>query len=486
VTHALTVELDTARLKYPQDVDVVSEYLIEVTNPGSSELNIPLVFDEGAIVGSVTGTSMVLLDDSHYGAPTGLPVQISKNWHITSNNRQIYDGQWLRGSTMVTLAGNETKRFRLKVICGHWANVPAASHAQLCLIGWGGNWKWEESALGSWGENFCFDPTQQLGGTFITDVRPAFTTPKSGSGTHNWTENGGGGNMLIYYDSNNTLRFHKRIKTAYRWTGPNLTEVHYSGVTDDDKIRFTYVNQLGRTYDYQRRFINFKYEFLQNVTSPNRLVYFQMAADRYTLAKYDYYDLGDDNGLISTNTPNPGGNAYNGSFNFDDRWLSIDDLTGLGATAKSRRGIIARDMTLNGSSLTPYMHTWGNTWGSTTMLFDLSADSVSKSYSAGDVVEGGVEYIMPPISSGDYWGGDSEFQARLSSYQNEWDAVYDEVANNDDLSVTAYTGTLLESFPVKVKAKSTGSVFADFEISSGGIGAVPIILIGVPAGNWGS
>ncbi len=34
---------------------------------------------------------------------------------------------------------------------GRWGGVPAASHAQLSLIGWGWNQLWEEAAIGSWG-----------------------------------------------------------------------------------------------------------------------------------------------------------------------------------------------------------------------------------------------------------------------------------------------------------------------------------------------
>ena len=41
-----------------------------------------------------------------------------------------------------------------------------------------------------------YDPTQHLGAAFIDDVRPALTTNKSGSGTHRWTENAGGGDTL--------------------------------------------------------------------------------------------------------------------------------------------------------------------------------------------------------------------------------------------------------------------------------------------------
>ncbi|NIP96931.1 MAG: hypothetical protein GWO24_27245, partial [Akkermansiaceae bacterium] len=102
-----------------------------------------------------------------------------------------------------------------------------------------------------------------------------------------------------------------------------------------------------------------------------------------------------------------GGNAYKGTpIPFDHKWLSVDDQTGGGNRARSLRGLMARSSTLNGQPLPLYLHRYGRTWGSSTMLFDLSGSSVSNSYSAGDVVEGELEFVMPPQRVADYWGGD--------------------------------------------------------------------------------
>jgi len=146
-----------------------------VTNPTQSPLDIPLVFEEN-VPRAITGTVM-LLTDAEDGKPTGIPVQISKNWHVNDDTglKAIHHGYWLRGSTYLTLPAGVTKRFKLKVVFGYWAQAAAASHAQLSLIGWGGNWKWDESALGSWGESMTYDPTQHLGSAFMDDIRPALT-----------------------------------------------------------------------------------------------------------------------------------------------------------------------------------------------------------------------------------------------------------------------------------------------------------------------
>jgi hypothetical protein len=119
------------------------------------------------------------------------------------------------------------------------------------------------------------------------------------------------------------------------------------------------------------------------------------------------------------------------------------------------------------------------------MMFDLSSESVRRSYRAGDVVEGELEFILPPKTVDDYWGRDSEFAGRLKAYStNPWQAAYDEYRHNSRLSVSTHRGTLRRHYPVEIQASvSKGSVLADFTVSSGGIGHVPVVLKGVPLGT---
>ena len=479
---ALHIDVPADSVKYPAATHRVDEYVIEVYNPTDSYSNIPLVFDQ-VVPRAVTGTVMTLCEEED-GRPTGIPVQISKNWHKDKDNPSLHEGPWLRGYTLVTLGARETRRFRLRAIYGYWSGVGAVSHAQHCLVGWGGHWKWDESALGAWGESMCYDPTQHLGSSYIGDVRPSFTTSMSG-GSHNWTENVGGGDFLIYYDGANTFRWAKRLKTAYRWTGPNMTEVLYSGITDDEKIRFNYTTRSVRTNDYHRRFHAYQYRFLEDVTAPSRLVFYQMAADYYTGPTFTHYYRGDETGLLSSYVSNPGGNTYKGTaIPFDHQWLAIDDETSSNGTTKARRGIISLSSTLNGNPLPLYLHTYGRSWGTPKMFFDMSSDSVRRSYAAGDVVAGELEFILLPKTVTNYWGADSEFESRLSSYgSNAWQAIRDEFKYNIQLSVTTHQGTLLRHYPIEIQASTTsGAVLADFTVNSGGIGHVPVLLKGVQKG----
>lgn len=340
------IDVPAERVSYPEDTNRIDEYLIEVRNPADLPSHIPLIFDQ-VIPRAITGTVMILCEASD-GRPTGLPVQISKNWHREKDNPTVHEGSWLRGYTVVPLELGQTRRLRLRVIYGYWGGVGAVSHAQLSVIGYGGNWKWDESALGAWGESMTYDPTLHLGAAFIDDVRPAFTTSMQGR-QYGWTENVGGGDFLIYYDQANRFRWGKRIKTAYHWTGPNMTEVWYSGITDDEKIRFIYTTCLVRANDYHRCFHTYQYRFLDDVFSPVRLVFYQMAADYYIGPSFTNYYLGNETGLLSSHVSDPGGNAYKGPpIPFNDRWIAIDDETSTNGRVKGRRGLVSLASTLNG------------------------------------------------------------------------------------------------------------------------------------------
>ena len=499
-THAFNIDVPADSVKYPSAAGRVDEYLLEVSNPLSEVTNIPLRFIQPT-PRAITGTVM-LLSDADSGRPLGIPVQISKNWHGSSAN--VHQGQWLRGSTMLTLQPGATQRMKLRLVYGYWGGAGTVSHSQLSLIGYNANWKWDESALGAWGESLTFDPTQHLGGAFLDDIRPTFTNSYDNTGaykdpgiintTHNWTENIGGGDFLIYRDSDNKYRWLKRLKTCYYQTGPNQTEVHYSGVTDDDKIRVNYTSRMMSTLDYHRHFHAYNYEFLQDVTDPTRLTFFQMAADYYNTALYDNYYIGDTSGLLATENinavvdPIAGGNTYKGDpISMDGKWLSIDDSFGnSGAvTALALRGLIPLSSTLNGTSLPLHLHKYGRSWGSRapSILFDFSADSVSRSYSAGDVVAGEIQFILPPQHVDNYWGSDGELIARLSGYGDaNWQPVRDELVENIQMAVSVHQGTLQDNYPLVIQAATGKRVLTDFTVTRGGIGHVPLLLKGADAG----
>lgn len=497
-THAFNIDVPAGAVKYPSAIDRVDEYLIEVTNPLSAVTNIPLRFIQPS-PRAITGTVM-LLSDADSGRPLGIPVQLSKNWHV--NIATVHGGTWLRGSTMLTLQPGATQRIKLRLVYGYWGGAGTVSHSQLSLVGFvKGNWKWDESALGAWGESMTFDPTLHLGAAFMCDIRPSFTQSYENSRaykdggiantTYNWTENVGGGDFLTYRDSANSYHWLKRLKTCYYQTGPNLTEVHYSGVTDDDKIRVNYTSRMVATSDYHRRFHAYQYNFLEDVTDPSRLVFYQMAADYYHLANFSDFHVGDATGLLTTvdindaGNPIAGGNSYKGdSILMDGKWLSADEISGqYGYAAQALRGLIPLSSTLNGNALPLHLHKYGRAYNSSTVLFDFSSDAVNRSYSAGDVVAGEIEFIMPPQHRDNYWGSDGELIARLSGYgDTNWEPVRDELVENIQMAVSVHQGTLQNNYPLEIQAATGKRVLTDFTVTRGGIGHVPLLLKGADAG----
>ena len=130
---------------------------------------------------------MLLLPD---GSPSGLPLQVSKNWH------EGHPLSWLSVSTACMLPPNSTTLLTLRVVFAHWGGLPSVSHAQLCLIGWGGGHQvWHESALGSFGENFVYQPDGGSRRSKVTDVRPMsvcnMDSTASNCKKYRWTENVG-------------------------------------------------------------------------------------------------------------------------------------------------------------------------------------------------------------------------------------------------------------------------------------------------------
>ena len=121
-----------------------------------------------------------------------IPVQLSKNWHERAE-AGAYSGVWFHGISQIRVPAKSDIGLELTLSYGHWGGVAAASHAQLCLIGWGSNQLWDQSALGSWGESICYEPDRIQAQCGILDVRPVMVKSMSGNKPWNWTHNIGGG-----------------------------------------------------------------------------------------------------------------------------------------------------------------------------------------------------------------------------------------------------------------------------------------------------
>ncbi len=402
------------------------------------------------------------------GNPVGIPVQLSKNWHTATGDR--WQGPWFHGLTMLTVPANRTVSFEILLAGQNYGGLPAASHSQLCLVGWGGNQQWDEAAIGCWGENLCYDPESDLASAIGTDSRPLLLLNSSGQ-QKQWTGNYGGCDFIRYYDGGNVRRYQKRIRTKYSSYGPGLTDVTYAGQTDDSKIEFTYGASLYRSSDYTRGLHRIRYD-VKTDAAFMRMVFFQMASDNYNYngGSSQAYGYGDQLAAVAqwtTNISSPveliGPRPWFSTINCPVD-SSVPSLCGVS------RGFIIRSWRarINGQDgVKPHFVTSGS-------RFDIVPPPGVATLKAGDYVEAEIERVYFGQSAAGYYGGDTNYAAALSAYGNTHSLVLREaIGNNIAASITV--GQLESAYPIRVRATNNLAVLA----VKGGVGYVPITLTGL-------
>ena len=201
-----------------------------------------------------------------------------------------------------------TIELELTLAYGHWGGVAAASHAQLCLIGWGSNQLWDQSALGAWGESICYEPDQVQANCTITDVRPAMVRSDGKEERWGWTSNVGGGDFFRLFDPAGNRVAHAAMRTTYHRQGPCLTEVTYAGRIGAGITHATTVS-LARTDDIVRGVYRLRLD-VNKATDFSRFVIFQIGADTYNSTRERKMALGNESGLVKEWDTQWGGNTY--------------------------------------------------------------------------------------------------------------------------------------------------------------------------------
>ena len=442
---------------------------------------------KGGVMG-IVGLSAMLRDKDGY--PSGLPIQISKNWHASTPRHvkkgwvpERYRGSWYRGLTMLTVPAKQKIELEYTSVNAHWGGLPAASHAQLCLVGWGSNQLWEQAAIGSWGENLCFEPDNGQRAGAITDTRPLMI---SGMGDKpnrkwGWTCNVGGADFLIYYTDPKTKQHHTRMRRLRHRNCPVLTETTYAGRTADTKIDLAYTISLYRTDDITRGVYRFRYDVRQ-ATKFCRLVLFQSGSDDYSYTGERKFAWGDEKGLKKEWATQWGGGKYKTQpVEVTGRcaWFSMHEAVSRakGKEAWANRGIIIRkwDAVLNGKKVQPWMAERGATVrGKDTSLVDLLPPPTVKELNPGDYVDAEVEHIVMPQFAADYYGPNQDLLAALKKDQNTWRMIHREAIGND-LLVEVATGKLKRRRPVLVEATGNRTAFT----VTGGLGCIPMTISGL-------
>ena len=269
------------------DIRDYDEFTIVLENPGKQSATVPFLLDF-ARPANITGLCPMLCDEE--GVPTGIPVQLSKNWH----NREL--GAYLRAYALLP-ASPGTTRYRLRVVYGFYGTLPSASHAQLSLVGWGSNGRWDQLAIGCWGETMCLDIDMSATDMAITDVRMLMTRNGPKGRMWSWTDGGWGGDWLGVHDAENNKLAFTEMKTAYLAHGPCLTEVRYNGCYGPKReVDVAATVRTLRTDDYARTFHTLRYTFRKELSAAIGWLFKMGRTGRLVTPQIAY---GNDAGLIA-------------------------------------------------------------------------------------------------------------------------------------------------------------------------------------------
>lgn len=479
---AYEVKLPVRQWTMAEDLDRLDRYPLRLINDSDATVSLPLVFTmEGAFQG-VTGLSPMLRDAT--GQPTGIPVQLSKNWHRRKERRLLYEGAWFRGATQITVPAKGVWEGEFTMAYARWGGVPAASHAQLSLVGWGGNQRWDQAAIGSFGESICYDPDVGLNRAMIDDVRPLLVRGMN-DGRWEWTHNVGGGDFLVYRDAAGKQQPLTGVRTAYLSQGPNLTRVVYGGHAADGKIRARIEVSTPRCDDVNRAYHHLRYD-VDAPVSFQRLAFYQMGADHYNDHQFTRYARGNADGLLEEWPAARGGKKYLRDAVAAEGaapWVAL--LGGLRSPSLSKgawadRAFVVRAWRarLGGQDVpAPVFGYYGTENGVPSANVELVPPPGCISLLPGDFVDAEIEWIVLPQTAEDYYGPNEALRAELAQHGGGWEPVH-RLAKLNALDIEASKGTVLRKLPLCLKADADGAL--DVSVR-GGAGYVPVQISGLKA-----
>ena len=463
--------------------DAMERFRLTLFNPATEGQVARLLFEKTArgirqrIGFPITGISAVLRDK--FGNPTGIPVQLSKNWHHHPEDASVHSGQWFHGISQIRLPPGARQELELTLSYGHWGGVAAASHSQLSLIGWGGNQRWDQCALGSWGESICFSPEQNETACAITDVRPLMVAGMKSEQPWQWTHNVGGGDFFRIFDSDNNRLQRGGVVVEYLKQGPCLTEVLYAGGMNGAKISHSQIVSLSRSDDL----VCGTYRISLRVEEPfefSRFAVFQIASEDYASTRERKLAVGNEDGLLREWNARWGGNQYRGdSVECTGRipWASLHETEGNGKGEPggwANRGFVIREWKakLGGRVAKPWIAEYGvdRSASFSTSLLEIVPPPGVQRLAPGDFVEAVIEHIVVPQKASDYYGPNKALRAALEESGDTWKMIHRQ-AVMDDLKATLKSGVLQRLYPdIRIAAQSGHS---EFELR-GGLGYIPV------------
>jgi len=453
------------------DIRDYDEFKISVDSSGS-KCAVPFLLDMRPPA-NVTGLCPILCDED--GRPSGIPVQLSKNWHYGRM------GAYLMAYTMLPVDKSAT--YTLRIVYGFYGKLPSASHSQLSLVGYGGNGRWDQLAIGCWGETICFDMDMSCVDIAITDIRMLMVRNGIKGDKWSWTDAGWGGDWLNIQDDTQKKYFQNSLKTAYLSQGPCLTNVKHEGYYGTNKeVDFTARVQTLRTDDYSRVFQKLRYTFTRDVSARKIWLFKLGRTGRYATPRIAYGNI--DGCIEEVAVP---GMLKKGQLFLDNVTLTGSApwwvaLPGAIHTSGKDWGTGYRALIIRSYEAVVGGNTYSNptisapvfTANPTNLEIELLPPADVSTFSKGDSIELDLELITLPRVADDYYGPNEAFRRHLTENPRSWKTTYREAKGND-LKVEVSGGRKLENYPLVIQVEKP-----DVTVTvKGGVGAVPIRFEGL-------
>ncbi len=469
---------------YPEEhLDRIDRWRVTLRNDADTPTVARLMFTQQKHL-PITGFTPMLCEPD--GTPTGIPVQLSKNWHQRpEKGHLLHEGPWFHGFAWVRVPPKSKREFVFQRVHARYGGVCAASHAQLSLIGWGHNQFWDQAAIGSFGESICFEPGRVQRRCFITDVRPLMTLPREpGAKPWGWAENCGGGDFLLWKNAQGRYQMMKGTRTDYRSHGPCLTDVSYSEESSGGEITARMDVSVPAANDHLRTLLRLRYDVRQPVRW-QRLAFFQLGADFYNDVPARRVAIGDVTGLREEWEPRRARDAYDRTalpLAGDAAWVSVHGVERADLTkghASASRGFIVRSWraVLGGRPAAPHLSTFCTEWGKNNhrTSVELAPPPGITELLPGDFVEAELELVVFPADAAAYYGPDTALRAMLARDADTWRPVHREASGNA-LKAIARRGVIAQSYPLVVGVDDGQRAQVTVQ---GGLGHLPVTFTGL-------
>jgi hypothetical protein len=469
---------------YPEEhLDRIDRWRVTLRNDADTPTVARLMFTQQKHL-PITGFTPMLCEPD--GTPTGIPVQLSKNWHQRpEKGHLLHEGPWFHGFVWVRVPPKSEREFVFQRVHARYGGVCAASHAQLSLIGWGHNQFWDQAAIGSFGESICFEPGRVQRRCFITDVRPLMTLPREpGAKRWGWAENCGGGDFLLWKNAQGRYQMMKATRTDYRSHGPCLTDVSYSEESSGGEITARMDVSVPAANDHLRTLLRLRYDVRQPLRW-QRLAFFQLGADFYNDVPARRVAIGDVTGLREEWEPRRARDAYDRTalpLAGDAAWVSVHGVERAALTkghAAASRGFIVRSWraVLGGRPAEPHLSTFCTEWGKNNhrTSVELAPPPGITELLPGDFVEAELELVVFPADAAAYYGPDTALRSMLARDADTWRPVHREASGNA-LKAIAKRGVIAQSYPLVVGVDDGQRAQVTVQ---GGLGHLPVTFTGL-------